>query len=146
MFEPHRRHCVVSLSNTLILSTGSTQEDPCFITERLLMGHKESNQTKQRNEPVKTTILSHHRFRSAMDAAYEEIGPATRKGWFPVGLLLFLQQSTDTIIDISSYWCIDGADTIIKVMAIMSMYSAIKIIQYESLAESDRLHILFEAV
>ena len=29
-FEPHRRHCVVSLSKTLcpLLSTGLTQEDP----------------------------------------------------------------------------------------------------------------------
>ena len=29
-FEPHRRHCVVSLSKThlSLLSTGSTQEDP----------------------------------------------------------------------------------------------------------------------
>ena len=29
-FEPHRRHCAVSLSKTLcpLLSTGSTQEDP----------------------------------------------------------------------------------------------------------------------
>ena len=29
-FEPHRRHCVMSLSKTYLslLSTGSTQEDP----------------------------------------------------------------------------------------------------------------------
>ena len=51
-FEPHRRHCVVSLSKTYLslLSTGSTQEDPSRITERLLSGRKESNQTN------KTTI------------------------------------------------------------------------------------------
>ena len=42
-FEPHRRHCVVSLSKThlSLLSTGSTQEDPSRITERLLSGRKE---------------------------------------------------------------------------------------------------------
>ena len=47
-FKPHRRHCVVSLSKThlSLLSTGSTQEDPSRITERLLSGRKESNQTK----------------------------------------------------------------------------------------------------
>ena len=50
-FEPHRRHCVVVLEqDTFILaySTGSTQEDPSRITERLLSGRKESNQTKIR--------------------------------------------------------------------------------------------------
>ena len=51
-FEPHRRHCVVSLSKNI---------NPClvlvqprmicpFITERLLMGRKESNQIKQTNK------------------------------------------------------------------------------------------------
>ena len=48
MFE---RHCVVSLSKTHLswLSTGSTQEDPSRITERLLSGRKESNQTNKRD-------------------------------------------------------------------------------------------------
>ena len=37
-FEPHRRHCVVVLEHdTFILAYRP------FITERLLMGHKESN-------------------------------------------------------------------------------------------------------
>ena len=42
-FEPHLRHCVVSLSKThlSLLSTGSTQEDSPDITEKLL------NQIKQ---------------------------------------------------------------------------------------------------
>ena len=31
----------------VLLSTGSTQEDLSYITERLLMGHKESKQTKK---------------------------------------------------------------------------------------------------
>ena len=36
-FEPHRHHCVVSLSEILLslLSTGSTQEDRHYITEIL---------------------------------------------------------------------------------------------------------------
>ena len=39
-FEPHWRHCVVSLSKTLypLLSTGSTQEDLTDMTEKLLTG------------------------------------------------------------------------------------------------------------
>ena len=48
-FEPHRRHCVVSLSKninpSLVLVQPRTTRP--FITERLLMGRKESNQTKK---------------------------------------------------------------------------------------------------
>ena len=47
-FEPHRRHCVVSLSkniNPSLVLVPPRQTRP-FITERLLMGRKESNQTK----------------------------------------------------------------------------------------------------
>ena len=36
------------------------------------------------------------------------------------------------IIGVSSYWCIGGAGTIIKVVAKISIYSVIKIIHYES--------------
>ena len=52
-FEPHRRHCVVSLSKNIDPSLVLVQPRKTrpFITERLLMGCKESNQTKQ------TTIL-----------------------------------------------------------------------------------------
>ena len=51
-FKPHRRHCVVSLSKninpTLVLVL--PRKTRPFITERLLMGRKESNQTnKQTN-------------------------------------------------------------------------------------------------
>ena len=48
-FEPHRRHCVVSLSKNIIPSLVLVQPRKTrpFITERLLMGHKESNQTNQ---------------------------------------------------------------------------------------------------
>ena len=46
-FEPHRRHCVVSLSkntNPSLVLVQPMKTRP-FITERLLMGRKESNQT-----------------------------------------------------------------------------------------------------
>ena len=38
--EPHPRHCIVSLSNThySLLNTGSTQDDPSDITEKMLTG------------------------------------------------------------------------------------------------------------
>ena len=46
--EPHRRHCVVSLSKNISPSLGLVQpRKTCpFVTERLLMGRKKSNQTK----------------------------------------------------------------------------------------------------
>ena len=55
-FEPHRRHCVVSLSkniNPSLVLVQSRKTRP-FITERLLKGRKESNQTKsnQREESI----------------------------------------------------------------------------------------------
>ena len=48
-FEPHRHHCVVSLSKTVNPSLVLVQPSkPChYITERLLIGHKKSNQIKQ---------------------------------------------------------------------------------------------------
>ena len=48
-FEPHRRHCVVSLSKNINPSLVLVQpRKTCpFITERLLMGRKESNKNKQ---------------------------------------------------------------------------------------------------
>ena len=47
-FEPHRRHCVVSLSKNINPSLVLVQprETRPFIAERLLMGCKESDQTK----------------------------------------------------------------------------------------------------
>ena len=55
-FEPHRRHCVVSLSKNFNPSLVLVQprKTRSFITERLLMGRKESNQTnKQINQALK---------------------------------------------------------------------------------------------
>ena len=48
-FEPHRCHCVVSLSKNINPSLVLVQpRKTCpFITERLLMGRKESNQTNK---------------------------------------------------------------------------------------------------
>ena len=47
-FESHRRHCVVSLSKNINPSLVLVQPRKTrpFITERLLMGRKDSNQTK----------------------------------------------------------------------------------------------------
>ena len=49
-FEPHRRHCVVSLSKNINPSLVLVQPRKIrpFITERLLIGRKESNQTNKR--------------------------------------------------------------------------------------------------
>ena len=49
-FEPHRRHCVVSLSKNIknpSLVLVQPRKIRRFITERLLMGRKESNQTNK---------------------------------------------------------------------------------------------------
>ena len=48
-FEPHRRHCVVFLSKKINRSVVLVQprKTRSYITERLLMGRKESNQTNK---------------------------------------------------------------------------------------------------
>ena len=48
-FKPHQRHCVVSLSKNINPSLVLVQPRKTrpYITERLLMGRKESNQTKE---------------------------------------------------------------------------------------------------
>ena len=48
-FEPHRRHCVVSLSKNIKPSLVLVQlrKNGPFITERLLMRRKESDQTNK---------------------------------------------------------------------------------------------------
>ena len=45
-FEPHRHHCIVSLSKNIYpsLVLDQSRKTHPFITERLLMSHKESNQ------------------------------------------------------------------------------------------------------
>ena len=51
-FEPYRRHCIVSLSKNIDPSLVLVQPRKTgpFITERLLMGHKESNQTNKNKQ------------------------------------------------------------------------------------------------
>ena len=50
-FEPHWRHCVVSLSKNINPSLVLVQPRKTpFITERLLMGRKESNQTNKQTK------------------------------------------------------------------------------------------------
>ena len=56
-FEPHRRHCVVSLSKNINPSLVLVQPRKTlpFITEILLMGRKESNQI---NKQESSSIIS----------------------------------------------------------------------------------------
>ena len=58
--EPHRRHCIVSLSKNINPSLVLVQlrKTHPFITERLLMGRKESNQTNQKKTGVTMLCLS----------------------------------------------------------------------------------------
>ena len=59
-FEPHQHHCVVSLSKNINPSLVLVQPRKTrpFITERLWMGRKESNQTnKQTNTILVSNIL-----------------------------------------------------------------------------------------
>ena len=61
-FEPHRRHCVVSLSKNINPSLVLVQPRKTrpFITERLLMGREESNQTnKQIHENTNRLGVNH---------------------------------------------------------------------------------------
>ena len=53
-FKPHRHHCLVTLSKNINPSLVLVQPRKThpFITERLLMGRKESNQTSKNNMTV----------------------------------------------------------------------------------------------
>ena len=62
--EPHRRHCVVSLSkniNPSIVLVQPRKTRP-FITERLLMGCKESYQTKTNKKVPEMNAREYHVF------------------------------------------------------------------------------------
>ena len=58
-FEPHQRHCLVSLSKNFNPSLVLVQlrRNRPYITERLLMGRKESNQTKPFIDIYMTLLL-----------------------------------------------------------------------------------------
>ena len=67
-FEPHRRHCVVSFSKNINPSLVLVQPRKThpFITERLLMGRKESNQTKTKSIctfPILARLISQYVYR-----------------------------------------------------------------------------------
>ena len=60
-FEPHRRHCVVFLSkniNPSLILVQPRKTRP-FITERLLMGRKESNQTNKTLSALGISSIMH---------------------------------------------------------------------------------------
>ena len=61
-FEPHRRHCVVSLSKNIYPSLVLVQHRKTrpFITERLLMGRKESKQTNRNHIEMPTSNSHKH--------------------------------------------------------------------------------------
>ena len=58
-FEPHRRHCVVSLSKNINPSLVLVQPRKTrpFITERLLLGHKETNQTNKLSDGLVAMVI-----------------------------------------------------------------------------------------
>ena len=60
-FVPHRRYCIVSLSKNMNPSLVLVQPRKTrpFITERLLMGHKESNQTNKQNSGSVQIFVMH---------------------------------------------------------------------------------------
>ena len=60
--EPHRRHCVVSLSKNINPSLVLVQprKSRPYITERLLMGRKESNQSKKQKHAEHTFTRNCH--------------------------------------------------------------------------------------
>ena len=62
-FEPHRRHCVVSLSKNINPSLVLVQPRKTrpYITERLLMGRKESNKKTNKAHVLLQYIISLHR-------------------------------------------------------------------------------------
>ena len=71
-FEPHRRHCVVSLSKNIYPSLVLVlpRKTRPFITERLLMGRKESNQTNKQNHGSYDIqkSLPHHEKQACMES------------------------------------------------------------------------------
>ena len=58
-FEPHRRHCVMSMSKNIDPSLVLVQPRKTrpFITERLLMGRKESNKKKLKKKLIESWII-----------------------------------------------------------------------------------------
>ena len=78
-FEPHRRHCVVSLSKNINPSLVLVQPRKTrpFITERLLMGHKESN--KQTNTFWSRNKIINVHFRNLEVCGLITVWPSSRE-------------------------------------------------------------------
>ena len=81
-FEPHRRHCVVSLSKNINPSLVLVQPRKTrpLVTERLLMGCKELNHTKQ-NFPPSTQ----HRATNGPPVVRHLNGLSFVGRWWPAG-------------------------------------------------------------
>ena len=79
-FEPHRRHCVVSLSKNINPSLVLVQPRKTrpFITERLLMGRKESNQTNKQTYLVYACVTPRNKnnlcYKQVKVAIYTSMG------------------------------------------------------------------------
>ena len=57
-FEPHWRHCVVSLSKNINPSLVLVHpRKTALLTERLLMGRKESNQTNKHSALIRANMV-----------------------------------------------------------------------------------------
>ena len=86
-FEPHRRHCLVVLEQHIYPSLVLVQPRktrPC-LTERLLMGRKESNQTKT----SAAYIQMHFRLLFIMEANSMNPDQTAPKGAVWSGFILF---------------------------------------------------------
>ena len=72
-FEPHRRHCAVSLRKNINPSLVLVQPRKTrpFIAERLLMGRKESNQTKNKKAFSQISHFNSHLEISSGEKSYE---------------------------------------------------------------------------
>ena len=75
-FKPHRLHCIVVMSKNINPSLVLVQPRKTrpFIIERLLMGHKESDQTKQNMDIIYYRVVT-------------EVGRAYSDGHGPVVVL-----------------------------------------------------------
>ena len=93
-FNPHWRHCIVSLSkniNPCLVLVQPWKTRP-YITERLLTGHKESNKTKQKPKGRSTYCVS-------ADNLCKQIGTQIRPDKMP-GLIWIQTVDTDCIPEI----------------------------------------------
>ena len=91
-FEPHGRHYVVFLSKNINPSLVLVQPRKTrpYITERLLMGRKESNQTNKSKESVETCKLYNSRIFSKLLEGFSSIfhGKFNFQGLFKTNLYI----------------------------------------------------------